>query len=233
MTTHPILTKLQACREGMTFAQQYPTLQAAWDACTRPDWMLWYACQRPQGEEHRKTFVRIACGCARLALPYAEGDAARLCVETTERWVDGRATLEEVRPARRVAVNAAPTSDLAPVADRMIASAAADAAKSASLAAYAYAYAESAADAAAAAARADCASRRPTVFPAVPTLLRAMVRSELAPAQLSSLRLVISAGAALPAEVAAAAYALAADAKRAEFKAQCCAIIRQHLPTLP
>ena len=51
---------------------------------------------------------------------------------------------------------------------------------------------------------ADCARWRPTVFPAVPTLLRAMVRSEIATEQLGSLRLVLSAGAALPAEVAAA-----------------------------
>lgn len=51
---------------------------------------------------------------------------------------------------------------------------------------------------------ADCARWRPTVFPCVPTLLRAMVRSELDPAQLASLRLVISAGATLPPEVATA-----------------------------
>ncbi|HQF39607.1 MAG TPA: class I adenylate-forming enzyme family protein [Opitutaceae bacterium] len=50
---------------------------------------------------------------------------------------------------------------------------------------------------------ADIARWRPTVFPAVPTLLRALVRSEIAPAQFASLRLVISAGAALPAELAA------------------------------
>ena len=50
----------------------------------------------------------------------------------------------------------------------------------------------------------DCARWQPTVFPAVPTLLRAMVRSELAPEQLASLRLVLSAGAALPPEIATA-----------------------------
>jgi acyl-coenzyme A synthetase/AMP-(fatty) acid ligase len=49
---------------------------------------------------------------------------------------------------------------------------------------------------------ADIARWQPTVFPAVPTLLRALARSEIAPAQLASLRLVISAGAALPAELA-------------------------------
>jgi acyl-CoA synthetase (AMP-forming)/AMP-acid ligase II len=51
---------------------------------------------------------------------------------------------------------------------------------------------------------ADCARWRPTVFPAVPTLLRALVRAEVEPAALASLRLVISAGAVLPPEVATA-----------------------------
>ncbi len=49
----------------------------------------------------------------------------------------------------------------------------------------------------------DIARWRPTAFPAVPTLLRALVRSDIAPEQLASLRLVISAGAALPPELAA------------------------------
>ncbi len=51
---------------------------------------------------------------------------------------------------------------------------------------------------------ADCARWRPTVFPAVPTLLRALVRSEIAPAMLASLRTVISAGAVLAPELAGA-----------------------------
>ena len=50
---------------------------------------------------------------------------------------------------------------------------------------------------------ADIARWRPTVFPAVPTLLRALVRSDIAPEQLASLKLVISAGAALAPELAA------------------------------
>ncbi|HLP07977.1 MAG TPA: class I adenylate-forming enzyme family protein [Opitutaceae bacterium] len=50
----------------------------------------------------------------------------------------------------------------------------------------------------------DIARWRPTVFPAVPTLLRALVRSDIDPAQLASLHLVVSAGAALPPELATA-----------------------------
>jgi acyl-coenzyme A synthetase/AMP-(fatty) acid ligase len=49
---------------------------------------------------------------------------------------------------------------------------------------------------------ADCERWRPTVFPAVPALLRALARSEIPRERLGSLRLVISAGAALPADVA-------------------------------
>lgn len=49
----------------------------------------------------------------------------------------------------------------------------------------------------------DCARWRATVFPAVPTLLQAMARSAIDPALLSSLRLIISAGAPLPPAVAA------------------------------
>ena len=51
---------------------------------------------------------------------------------------------------------------------------------------------------------ADCARWRPTVFPAVPTLLRAMARADVDPAAFASLRLVISAGAPLAPEDAAA-----------------------------
>jgi acyl-CoA synthetase (AMP-forming)/AMP-acid ligase II len=43
----------------------------------------------------------------------------------------------------------------------------------------------------------DCARWKPTVFPAVPTLLRILAAAEVAPASLASLRLVISAGAPL------------------------------------
>jgi acyl-coenzyme A synthetase/AMP-(fatty) acid ligase len=54
-------------------------------------------------------------------------------------------------------------------------------------------------------AMAEAISRwQPTIFPAVPALLRALVNSEVPPAQLASLRVVISAGAPLAPEVAVA-----------------------------
>jgi long-chain acyl-CoA synthetase len=54
---------------------------------------------------------------------------------------------------------------------------------------------------------ADCARWRPTVFPAVPALLRALAASDIAVEAWRSLRLVISAGSPLPAETAQAFFA--------------------------
>lgn len=51
---------------------------------------------------------------------------------------------------------------------------------------------------------ADCARWKPTVFPAVPTLLRALTLAEVEPALITSLRLVISAGAPLTSDIATA-----------------------------
>lgn len=50
----------------------------------------------------------------------------------------------------------------------------------------------------------DAARWRPTVFPAVPTLLRALVRANVDPRAFASIRLVISAGAPLSPEIATA-----------------------------
>ncbi len=48
----------------------------------------------------------------------------------------------------------------------------------------------------------DCIRWRPTVFPAVPALLRLLLTADVEPASFASWRTVISAGSALPAEVA-------------------------------
>jgi len=51
---------------------------------------------------------------------------------------------------------------------------------------------------------ADCIRWKPTVFPAVPTLIRALTMADVEPASIASLRLVISAGAPLTPDIAAA-----------------------------
>ncbi len=36
------LTALNPCHESVEWAEGYPTLDAAWQACERPDWLLWW-----------------------------------------------------------------------------------------------------------------------------------------------------------------------------------------------
>jgi long-chain acyl-CoA synthetase len=64
---------------------------------------------------------------------------------------------------------------------------------------------------------ADCARWQPTVFPAVPALLRALAASDIATGALRSLRLVISAGAPLPRETAQAFFEKTGHSPRAFY----------------
>ena len=102
MTWHKKLVKMDACIEAVEWAKPYKTFTAAWNDCERGDWMLWLA---GRSGVDRKIVVFAACQCARLALKYVtkgEGRPLR-CIETTEAWTRGDATLEEVLAARRAA----------------------------------------------------------------------------------------------------------------------------------
>ena len=93
------LRTLGACSEAVTWAQDFPTLQAVWDACDRADWMLWLA-QRVDGEIRPATRLAM-CACARTALRYVPDgeDRPRLVIEAAERCALGEATVEEMAAA--------------------------------------------------------------------------------------------------------------------------------------
>jgi hypothetical protein len=154
---------LQACDEARAWLDTQTSARAAWETCERPDWMIWLA--RRCGIEH-KTLVRIACDCARTALRFVPEGEKRLliAIETTEAWIMGSASIEDVRTARRgaaayaaaaYAAAAYAAAAYAAAADAAYAAYAADAADAA-YAAAADAYAADA-YAAAAAAAADAA----------------------------------------------------------------------------
>jgi hypothetical protein len=157
MKTSPaLLEDLNACSDAKNWikSNKHASLESAWLACGRGDWMLWFAAKR--GVD-RKKLVLIACECARLALPYAKSPMVLRCIETAEAWTRGEATIEQVREARRAAAAAAAAAADAAAA---AADAAADAAAAAADAA-AYAADAAAADAAAyAAAYAAAAARK-------------------------------------------------------------------------
>ncbi len=143
------LIEMDACEEAIMWVGD-KNLEQAWNDCHRGDWMLWLA-----GRFHvnRKLIVKAACACARLALPHVPAGETRplIAIETTEKWCDGEATIEEVRKAAEAAHAAAAAA--ARAAHAAAANAYADdacAAAAAARAAHAAAYAACAAARAAA-----------------------------------------------------------------------------------
>ena len=86
------LTAIGACPDAVAWAQAYPTLEAAWAACDRGDWMLWLAgrVSGEPGSESRRLVARAAASCARLALPawkerHPEDDTVEAVILAAER----------------------------------------------------------------------------------------------------------------------------------------------------
>ena len=130
---------LRPCGEANEWASKYTSPAKAWAACERGDWMMWLIgkASGPPESAGRKKLVLCACDCARLALPIFEkrrpnDDRVRKCIETAERWANGKATINELRAARKAAAAAAGACDA-------YYAAAAAAAAYAATAAYAYA----------------------------------------------------------------------------------------------
>lgn len=134
-----------ACVEAVAWAQTFDSFDAAWTACERGDWLLWWigrTVARKQGPERRR-LVKVACQCARLALPrLPEWETRPLrAIETAERWARGEegVTLDDVQKAADAASRASYASAAADAADA--AADAACAAYGAVAASYAAAYA--------------------------------------------------------------------------------------------
>jgi len=70
-----------------------------WYTCQRGDWLLSFAAN--EGSTSHKLIVKAACQCARLSLPYIKQvELIPLkSIETTERWLEDKATIEEVKLA--------------------------------------------------------------------------------------------------------------------------------------
>ena len=105
------LRLLNACDSGLKYAEQFATLQEAWDKCEKGYWMLWLA-GRLAGDNQspsRRKLVLVACECARLALPFVPPGELRplRAIEAAEKWAEGGATLDDVRGAADAAYAAA------------------------------------------------------------------------------------------------------------------------------
>jgi hypothetical protein len=92
------------CAEAVEWAENYDTLQEAWDACPRGDWMVWLLDRILV--DHKK-IVQLSCMNARLSLPYITDPHVRYLIEVIEAWVEGKATAKDVTAAWAVTMTPA------------------------------------------------------------------------------------------------------------------------------
>lgn len=100
------LQRYDACEDSTKWIMTRPLDQSPcelWHTSERGDWLLWIAAKA--GVKH-ETQVMAACQCARLTLNLVpDGETCPLrCIEITEAWTRGEATIEQVCEAQR-AVN--------------------------------------------------------------------------------------------------------------------------------
>ena len=99
------IKRMKACEVAIKWAEQFDTIEEAWQACERGDWMLWLLGKTSgkPGSNKKRKLVLASCACARLSLPYVQEEETRplKAIETAEAWARGEEgiTLEVVRTA--------------------------------------------------------------------------------------------------------------------------------------
>jgi hypothetical protein len=104
----------KACEEGREFALRYTSMAEVWDACPRPNWLLWIARKVNQLPDDR-TLRLFAVWCARhtpLEDGRVTGDLIRdprslAALEAAEKYANGQATDGELTAAYRADAAAA------------------------------------------------------------------------------------------------------------------------------
>jgi hypothetical protein len=98
------LGKLGACKEAVEWCLGYKSIEAAWRACEKGNWMLWLAgkLSGPSGNSKRRKLVLAACECAQISLAYVKPGEKRPAeaLKIATAWAMGeKVTLDEVKAA--------------------------------------------------------------------------------------------------------------------------------------
>ncbi len=108
-----LLAKHSACKEAVKWAADFETPNAAWLACSSPEWMLW-AINAAELLNDKQAGL-FSCWCVRNT-PLADGrkawdlladERSRKAVEVAEAFAEGKATVGELDAARDAARAAA------------------------------------------------------------------------------------------------------------------------------
>ena len=113
------LESLNACEEAVDYAKGFATLQSAWDACARGDWMLWLIGRTIDlsDESALRTFTLAKARCAKLAYHLMKDERSRNAVKVAEQFGLGNTTRQELDFAAASAYAAAENKILQQCAD--------------------------------------------------------------------------------------------------------------------
>ncbi|MGR3177820.1 MAG: hypothetical protein ACUZ8E_07160 [Candidatus Anammoxibacter sp.] len=100
----------------ITWSKQFKSFNEVWEKCENAALMLLVAASTAEKDsEYYKQVVLATCKCARNSLKYLPKYEKRplISIQTTERWVRGKATMEEVVAAGKAAHNVANAAHVA------------------------------------------------------------------------------------------------------------------------
>ena len=93
-----------ACSAGQEFANTHPTLESFWNACQRPDWMLWVYRRLELSKNNDRALRLFAVWCAR-SIPQTDPRSIA-AIDCAERFANGSATADELAAAAAAATAA-------------------------------------------------------------------------------------------------------------------------------
>jgi len=96
-----ILCLLRADPPFSTWSKAFETLEAAWDGCAEPAWMLWLL--QTLEYDGARTYRPFALACAARVASSSGGGACQRALEIAENVASGAAPKTELAPAYRAA----------------------------------------------------------------------------------------------------------------------------------
>jgi hypothetical protein len=84
----------RACAKARPWAGRWSSLADAWDNCPVPDWLIW--ARKQAGFEDVQALRVWACWCVRQVADLMTAPECTQALEVAERFVEGKATAEEL-----------------------------------------------------------------------------------------------------------------------------------------
>lgn len=96
-TINGMIEHLDPCIEAVSWLRYKTDIKKAWNECDKADWLLWLSAYYID----KKTVVLSTCDCVGVALEHVpkDEDRPRKAISTTRLWVEGKASIKEIKRA--------------------------------------------------------------------------------------------------------------------------------------